>query len=84
MVLTAEFYKNKARDELRESEEVKIESLKKLREWITKHPHILNSENFGECKNYANSKRIKFLLFSRRHPPSRSSSCSQIFYGQSL
>jgi hypothetical protein len=48
MVLSADFYRNKARDELRETDEVKESSLKELREWITRHPYILNDENFGE------------------------------------
>ncbi|KAG5668864.1 hypothetical protein PVAND_016784 [Polypedilum vanderplanki] len=48
MVLSAEFYKNKAKDELRETDEVKEKSIKLLRDFITNHPHIINSENFDD------------------------------------
>jgi hypothetical protein len=50
MMLDADFYKNKAKEELKETKDVKERSLNELREWITKNPFILNAENFGELR----------------------------------
>jgi hypothetical protein len=46
--MDADFYRNKARDELRETDARKEQSLQQLREWIVKNPFILCAENFGE------------------------------------
>lgn len=60
-------FKDIAKEELREDESVRTQSLAQFREWIAKHPHIKKCRTGKELKFIINVPKFKEIFTFQMH-----------------